>query len=131
MPYVFVPFAVPRSVLIPKSDICQTPPYEREFHRDIQGPDQKTSPKMHMLCLWGKRHEWRHGRVPEMMFTINVPSWVGPIPPDVTTKSYVCTILRLASMLGLAEQLRPCNMNVTSDARTFQLHHLLSLLCVF
>lgn len=33
-------------------------------------------------------------------------------------------------MLGLAEQLCPCNMNATSDARTFQLHHLLSLLRV-
>lgn len=55
---------------------------------------------------------------------------MGPIPPDVTTKSYICTILRLASMLGLAEQLCPCNMDIKTDARTFRLHHLLSLLRV-
>ena len=29
-----------------------------------------------------------------------VPSWVGPMPPEVTTRSYRATILRLASTLG-------------------------------
>jgi len=34
---------------------------------------------------------------------VYVPSWVGPMPPEVTTKSYLSTNRRLASMLIRSE----------------------------